>query len=129
MAYRSYSQFVLPGNNVRQSIYESEREEAERQKALNRRNKAKQNKEYMLIFVEHLHRSFDGTEAEEPINVLISSWAKFNYNKEVFLANIMVCNAIKELESSETLFSCWKEQLNIFCTENGFQYEKFLMEE
>ncbi len=127
MGYCWKNRFALPGNNVRQSLYEAEWEENRKRQAEKREAKAEQNKENMLIFVKHLHQAFDGTEVQKRIEDLINTWSTHRFNKEVYLANIMVCNVIKESPASERLISLWEGQLMAFCKENGFQYERFYM--
>ncbi len=127
MSRRAKNGFVLPGTHIRQMIYQSEREEAKIKAENARFERAEQNYENMMVFVKYLHSAFDMTSINHQIERLISSWAQYGYNKSVYFANIMVCNIIKESPHSESLFSRWKEQLQAFCNENDFQYERFSM--
>ena len=115
------------GWSVKVSLEEAEKEQNARERFLRRKNHLESKKVEMLNFIGYMHKAFDGTVAEGPAEVLIKTWKEHNYNKDLCNANIMICNMLAGLSSSEACRTRWENALVEFCEKHNHSLNEFIL--
>lgn len=111
---------LTPGWSVDASLREAEYYEKEKKRAERNKFLLMQKKKKLMRFIDCMHDCFDGTTIQEPAERLISSWAKYDYNKDIVCANQLVKNMISSIDSSGFFLLRWEKSYEAFCESNHF---------
>ena len=111
---------LTAGWSVEKSLREAEYLDKEIKRAERNKQILSIKKHNLLKLIDCMHKCFDGTTIQEPAEKLISSWARYDYNREVVCANQLVRNMVTAIDSSGFFLHRWEKAYEAFCESNHF---------
>lgn len=126
-SYRSERHFVhqLCGNwDTRIEINDAEKERAREESFKKKREKEMKRREVLVPYCSFIKLTFRDTTISRDLDELVDTWAKHQYNKELFHAALQVKNLFVQSNPvvEVAIVNRYNKRLKAMCLEQGIQH-------